>query len=291
LFYRSFSDGRSYEPPKSLEESASVWRLYQHREFHVYALTSMWVDLLGWIEDHGPATLEERVAALDTEVDLRRAGTRFGLKPERGRPSETSVRELLDSIAAVGVGGDFDATETAGIEGGIGRAAACSERELHAALALDETLETGDYVGTTLWLSLVLYARTRHWGSVGGSATTHITRMGNTRQWSVASYFAEIDRRSDGTALDLLAWIYRNLARQHLTVAMAKLPQLDTFRLLYEDGLLHYRAPDYPYFTSDRYDRMLAISLDLGWVRDSGGAICLTPVGERDRARAIDVLA
>ena len=84
LYYRSFSKGRPYEPPESLDETALVWRMYQQRELHVFTLTSMWSDLLWWLEDHGPATLEERVAALDSEVDLMHAGARFGLKAEQG---------------------------------------------------------------------------------------------------------------------------------------------------------------------------------------------------------------
>ncbi len=291
-FYRSCADGRPYAPPESLDETSLVWRMYQQREFHVYALTSLWSDLLWWLEENGPATLEERVAALDSEVDLMRIGARFGLRPGRGRPSLVSVQELLDSVAeAAGVGDTFDVDETSDIEREIGRDATCSEKELHAALAWDETLEAGDYVGTALWLSLILYARTRHWSAEGASTTAYITRMGDSRQWSVASFFAEIDRRRDGTVLELLAWIYRNLARQHLTVAMAKLPSVDTFRLLYEDGLLYYRAPDGPDFTADRYDRMLMICGDLGWVQETGGAYRLTPLGERDYAAALAALA
>lgn len=290
LFYRSFSDRRPYEPPGSLDETALVWRMYQQRELHVYALTSLWSDLLWWLREHGAATLEERVAALDSEVDLMRTGARFGLILRKGRPSEVTVGELLDSIAvAAGVGDNFDADATERIESAIGRGAASSEKALHAALAWDDTLEAGDYVGTALWLSLVLYARTRHSGSEGASTTAYITRMGNGRQWSVASFFAEIDSKRDGPALEFLAWIYKNLARQHLTVAMAKLP-LDTFRLLYEDGLFHYQAPDGPYFTADRYDRMLTVCYDLGWVQDTGGVHSLTPLGKKDQAQALAAL-
>lgn len=289
-FYRAFSEDRSYEPPESLDETALVWRMYHQRELHVYALTSLWSDLLWWLDENGPATLEERVAALDSEVDLLQAGTRFGLSPIRGRPSEISVRDLLDSIAAkAGVGDAFDTDETERIERAIGRGNECSERELHWALAWDDTLEAREYVATALWLSLVLYARTRHWGSEGTSTTAYITRMGDGRQWSVASFFAEIDRRRDGTALEFLAWIYRNLARQHLTVAMAKLP-LDTFRLLYEDGLLYYQAPDWPQFTADRYDHMLAVCRDLGWIQETSGIYRLTPLGEKDQAQALGAL-
>ena len=291
LFYRSFSDSRPYEPPKSLDETALVWRMYQQRELHVYALTSLWSDLLWWLKEHGAATLEERVAALDFEVDLMQTGVRFGLRPSKGRLSEVTVGELLDAVAvAAGVGDTFDADETERIESAIGRGAACCEKELHAALAWDDTMEAGDYVGTALWLSLVLYTRTRHWGLEGASTTAYITRMGDGRQWSVASFFEEIDSKRDGTALEFLAWIYRNLTRQHLTVAMKKLP-LDTFRLLYEDGLLYYQAPDSPDFTADRYDRMLTVCHDLGWMQDTGGVYRLTPLGEKDQEQALATLA
>jgi hypothetical protein len=105
----------------------------------------------------------------------------------------------------------------------------------------------------------------------------------------VASFFAEIDRRRESTALAFLAWIYRNLARQHLTVAMRKMPE-DTFRLLYEDGLLYYRAPDWPSFTADRYDRMLTICRDVGWVQGPSGVYRLTPLGEKDHAEVLTAL-
>ena len=291
LFYRSFSDGRLYAPPDILGDTALVWRMSQQRELHVYALTSLWANLLWWLKELGPAALEEWVEVLDSEVDMLRTGARFGLSPKLGRPSQITISQLLDSIAAAaGAGNTFEPDLTKQIGESIGRNAGASEKTLRAALDSDDLPEFGDYVAAGLWLSLVLYARTRHWISEGGAAAAYLSRMGDSRQWSVESFFAEIDRRREGTALELLAWIFRNLVRQHLTVAMAKLP-LDTFRLLYEDGLLHYRAPDWPRFTADRYDRMLTICQDLGWIEEVKGAYRLTPLGEKRRSEALAALS
>lgn len=291
VFYGSFSDGRPHEPPDGLSDAMLVWRMSQQRELHVYALTSLWEDFLWWLEEHGPVVLEEWIQALDSEVDLLRAGARFGLVPKRGRPSQVTVEQLLDAVtASAGVGEAFDASSTERVCEGIGRNSITSEITLRTARDSDDLPGFGDYVATALWFSLVLYARTSHWASEVGPNAAYIARMGNSRQWSVASYFAEIERRREATALEFLAWVYQNLVRQHLTVGMAKLP-LDTFRLLYEDGLLHYRAPDRPYFTADRYDRVLNICRDLGWVQETGGIFRLTPLGEKDQAHALSGLA
>jgi hypothetical protein len=291
VFYRSFSDGRSYEPPEGLAETTLVWRMSQQRELHVYALTSLWEDFLWWLEEYGPVALEEWIHVLDSEADLSRAGARFGLVPKLGRPSQVTVGQLLDTVAAsAGVGGAFNLSLTQRICERIGRDSNSSETMLRAARDSDDLPGFGDYVATALWLSLVLYARTRHWASEGGSTAAYITKMGDSRQWSVASYFVEIERKREDTAIEFLAWIYQNLVRQHLTVGLGKLP-LDTFRLLYEDGLLHYRAPDWPDFSADRYDQMLNICRDLGWVQETGSIFRLTPLGEKDQAQALAALA
>ncbi len=292
LFYGSFSDVRPYAPPEGLGETALVWRMSQQRELHVYALTSLWADLLWWLEESGPAALEEWVEVLDSEVDMLRTGARFGLRPKRGRPSQTTIAHLLDSIAAsAGAGKPFESELTEQIGASMGRNARTSEKALRDALDSDDLPELGDYVGAGLWLSVVLYARTRHWASEGGASAAYIARMGGSRQWSLDSFFAEIDRRREGTVLELLAWIFRNLVRQHLTVGMSKLPRVDTFRLLYEDGLLHYRAPDWPRFAADRYDRMLTVCRDLGWVEEVKGVYRLSPLGERSRSEALAALS
>lgn len=289
LFYGSFSDGRPYATPEGLGDAVLVWRMYQQRELHVYALTSIWAELLYWLEDRGPATLEEWVEELDSAVDLLRTGRRFGLHPKRGRPSEITVGELLDSIAAAaGVGSTFEPHLTQRISESIKRGAPGSEKALHGALVREELPEPGDYVAAALWLSLMLYARTRHWSSEGPAAAD-LARTGDSRHWSIESFFGEIARRREGSALELLAWISRNLVRQHLTVAMSKLPR-DTFRLLYEDGLLHYRRSDQPQFRGYRYEKILTISRDLGWIEETSGVYRLTALGERSRSDALAAL-
>jgi hypothetical protein len=74
LFYGSFPDGRPYVTSQGLVDTALIWRLYQQRELHVYALTSLWAKLLYWLQDRGLAALEGWVEELDGEVDLLRTG-------------------------------------------------------------------------------------------------------------------------------------------------------------------------------------------------------------------------
>jgi hypothetical protein len=276
--------------PEPLADTALVWRMYQQRELHVFALTAMWVELLEWLRERRTATLGEWVEEVASRVDLRRVGELFGLQLQEGMLSKVTIQELLDAVAgAAGVDGSFDPGFAERVRDGINRNHPASESNIHIAL-LDGSLEDpAERVGRALWLSLVLYARTRDWPSEGPIAAD-LAAIGGPRHWSVESFFREVDRRRNSSALEFLAWLYRNLVCQHLSVAMSKLP-LDTFMLLYEDGALHYRASDRVPSLSDRYDIMLDVSWDLGWVNENSKTIYLTELGERSKAEALSMLS
>jgi hypothetical protein len=290
LFYGVYADGRKHDVPEPLGDNARTWRMYQQREYHVYALTSLWVALLEWLEERRVATLEEWVEELDRTLDLARVGHQFGLGLRRGRPSEVTLQEMLDSItSAAGIQRLFDTPLTGDIARAVGRSSSFSESSIHAALAGGAEMDLNDYLGAALWLSLTLFARTYSW-MWEDAASAMLVRTGGPRHWSIESYFGELNARREQTVLDFLAWLYQGLVRQHLAVALSKMP-LDTFMLLYEDGALHYRAMDRPQFTADRYETILTVSRDLGWVERSDNLYRLTLLGEGALSKALGELA
>lgn len=136
----------------------------------------------------------------------------------------------------------------------------------------------------------MLYARTRHWLE-RDPEETRLIQTGDAWRWSVASFFRQVDLRRESSVLEMLAWIYQDLVRQHLTVAMSKLP-LDTFKLLYDDGVLTFRADDEAQFTADRYETILVICRDLGWVYvDDAQTYRLTATGQAAKEGALEVLS
>jgi hypothetical protein len=285
MFYGTYADGRGYEIPEQLVDNARTWRMYQQREYHVYALTSMWVALLAWLEQLRVATLEEWVDEIDSMVDLKRTGARFGLDLVRGIPSEITLQEMLDSIAAAAeVAESFDPDISEDIARGIGRDAPCSESSIHRALDGGAEMDLADFAGSALWLSLVLVARTYDW-MAEDALLAALARTGGPQHWSAESYFREVNARREQPVLDFLAWLYQGLVRQHLAVALSKLP-LDTFMLLYEEGALHFRAMDWAQFTADRYETMLIACRDLGWVEESKDLYRLTSLGEKALSEA-----
>lgn len=286
MFYGTYADGREHSVPEQLIDNARTWRLYQQREYHVYALTSMWVAMLEWLEDRRVAPLEEWIEEFDRTVDLARTGRRFGLELHRGSPSEITVQEMLDSVA--GAAGSFDHTLSEDIAKGIGRGASCSESSIHMALAGGVEMDSYEFAGSALWLSMVLFARTRGWTEENASSAI-LARTGGPQHWSVESYFREIEARKGQSVLEFVAWLYQGLVRQHLAVALSKMP-LDSFMLLYEDGALHYRAMDWPQFTADRYETMLIACRDLGWIQEARDVYELTPLGEKAMTEALEAL-
>lgn len=289
MFYGTYDDGRGYEIPAQLVDNARTWRMYQQREYHVYALTSMWVALLEWLEEQRVAPLEEWVEELDQTVDLERAGGRFGLDLRGGSPSEITLQEMLDSVAmAAGVAGGFDPSISEDIARGIGRDTPCSESSIHRDLDGGAEMDLADFAGSALWLSLVLVARTYNW-MTEDPLSAALTRTGGPQHWSVESYFREVSARREQPVLDFLAWLYQGLVRQHLAVALSKMP-LDTFMLLYEEGALHYRAMDWAQFTADRYETMLIVCRDLGWVEEIENIYRLKPLGEKALSEALGAL-
>jgi hypothetical protein len=289
MFYGTYADGRGYEMPEQLVENARTWRMYQQREYHVYALTGMWVALLGWLEERRTATLEEWVEVLDQTLDLQRNGARFGLDLRKRSASELSLQEMFDSIAeAAGVTESFELALSEDVSRGIMRDAPCSESSIHRTLDGGAEMNLEDYAGSALWLSLVLLARTYGWMTEDAPSAA-LARTGGPQHWSVESYFREMTARRERSVLDYLAWLYQGLVRQHLAVALSKMP-LDTFMLLYEDGALHFRAMDWAQFTADRYETMLIACRDLGWVEERGDLYVLTPLGERALPEALGAL-
>lgn len=289
LFYGTYAGGRGYEVPGQLADTARTWRMYQQREYHIYALTGMWVALLGWLEERRAATLEEWIEELDQTVDLERIGARFGLGLGRGKPSEVTLQEMLDSVAAAaGVTEGFDPTHSEVVANGIEREAPCSESGIHGVLDGGTSMEIQDYAGSALWLSLVLVARTYGWMTEDGPSAA-LARTGGSQHWSVESYFREMNARRERPVLDFLAWAYQGLVRQHLAVALSKMP-LDSFMLFYEDGALHYRSKDRAQFTADRYETMLIACRDLGWVQESKDLYRLTPLGAGALSEALGAL-
>lgn len=291
MFYGRFADGRPYDAPDSTRAAGTVWRVYQQRELHVYALTALWEELLVWLEERREARLEEWVEELDSLVDLSRSGKYFGLQIEGGRLSEMTVSAMLDAITEAS---DADTAFAPGlserIEDLVSRRSSFSERSISETLGARKINGTGERIGAALWLSLVLYARTRNWIE-REAEEARLVQTGDARRWSVASFFRRVDLRQESSVLEMLAWIYQGLVRQHLTVAMSKLP-LDTFKLLYDDGVLTFRARDEAQFTADRYETILVICRDLGWVQvDSSGAYRLTSAGQAARSAALETLS
>ncbi len=291
MFYGQFADGRPSNAPDSTSVAETVWRVYQQRELHVYALTALWQELLSWLEGRRDARLEEWVEELDSLADLSRSGTYFGLQLESGKPSEVTVGAMLDAIAEASKAAATFAPELSErIENLVSRQGSCSESSIVEALERRKIDSTGERIGAALWLSLVLYARTRNWLERDPEEAS-LLQTGDARRWSVTSFFAEVDRRRETSVLEILAWIYQGLVRQHLTVAMSKLP-LDTFKVLYDDGALTFRAHDEAQFTADRYETILVICRDLGWVYvDDAQAYRLTPTGQTARSDALQVLS
>ena len=288
MFYGTYADDREHGAPAQLGDSARVWKMYQQREYHVYALTSMWVAMLEWLEDRRVAPLAEWIEEFDRAVDLAGAGQRFGLRLRRGAPSELTVQEMLDAVAGAAGAGTFDPSVSEDVARGIGREASCSESSIHVSLTAETEMDTSSFAGSALWLSMVLFARTRRWME-DDVAMANLARTGGTQHWSVESFFREMDARRDQSVLDFVAWLYQSLVRQHLAVALSKMP-LDTFMLLYEDGALHYRAMDWPQFTADRYETVLVACRDLGWVAESEDLYKLTPLGEKALEEALRTL-
>lgn len=149
-------------------------------------------------------------------------------------------------------------------------------------------MDLTEFAGSALWLSMVLFARTRGWTEADAPSAI-LARTGGSQHWSVESYFGEIETRKERSVLEFVAWLYQGLVRQHLTVALSKMP-LDTFMLLYEDGALHFRAMDWPQFTADRYETILIACRDLGWVEEKGQRYELTLLGEKALTNALDAL-
>jgi hypothetical protein len=228
------------------------------------------------------------VEEFDNTVDLAQAGRQFGLELRRGAPSELSVQEMLDSVSEAAGAGTFDYALIENIERGIGRSTLCSESSIHAALAGGVEMDLTEFAGSALWLSMVLFARTRGWTEADASSAI-LTRTGGSQHWSVESYFREIEVRKEQSVLEFVAWLYQGLVRQHLAVALSKMP-LDTFMLLYEDGALHFRAMDWPQFTADRYETILIACRDLGWVEEKGERYELTVLGEKVLMDALEAL-
>ena len=72
LFFGATGDGATFAPRTDLDHTAAKWRLYQAREYYVFALTGIWCHLCDWgLEENGdlrPVSLDAVTAHVEESL-------------------------------------------------------------------------------------------------------------------------------------------------------------------------------------------------------------------------------
>jgi hypothetical protein len=271
LFFGTASNGASYKPRKGRTDTHARWRLYQAREYYVFALTGMFVHLSDWGIDSGG---DLRALSFDALAEHIEAGLDFDRLAELadvaapGLNGTAAFSELLDWLASV-VGATKESFDQR-----CGLDASLSEDALYRLGTRSGEPASRIAGGLTMLASLFLrFGHPETWMS---PAWTAISRCGEDGRLSIHGFIRSLRaRRRAGspTIFEIAQWLMTDyVIRQHQIVATSKLPE-NTFRFERDGNRLRFnRHYNRLAFSDSRFDALSTTAHELGFCGAFGAA-------------------
>lgn len=269
ITYALCEDYDRYRPSPSLQPFLAHWRMFQLREYYVYALYALWAYFLRWLKESTPAPLAAFRAHLGETVDLTRAAEAVGLTLPRHLLTEWHLTEWFDALL-----------EAANIDGENleERCRAYSQQSQtslneHALYELlgEEPTDPAMYLGTAWLLLSALYMRLCGLQTTDSWESWRWAEWGEARRRSLALFVQDITgcMVSGHSILDTWSQLYRDyIIAQHVISALEKWqqrrPPADTFHFRYEEGLFEWVQNDSTGFSASRFDQAYRMLSDMG---------------------------
>lgn len=281
IYFWSYGSDHPYVPEGQLLNQARRWRIFQLRQYYVFAIESLWALFLDRVRGE-PMTPTRYLAWLASELDLVAIRERFGIVWPVENPYQLTLNEFQGAV-------EDALPDTAFAPGPDALGQELNEHHIYRLIARqgsnqDVNLRAG---GALLMLSL-LYRRCQEWRDGVGWGYARDTH--GTDRLSVESYLAHARRAMEEgwPLIRWLSWLHqRYLWLRHRRVALQRMitraedPSLFTW----DEGRFREAQSDKPMMNDPRFPSALQIMEDLELIRgdmtDGRQTYELLPRGEQ----------
>lgn len=280
VYFWSYGTDHAYVPEGNMLSPAKRWRVFQLRQYYVFALESLWTLFLARIHERY-ATPDEYLGWLFSELDLGALGERFGVSMPTPRPDRLTLGDLQEAVEAACTDARF----------GPGPAAMEGQLNEHALyLMLDRAPLDPDanvWAGTALLMLALIHRRCRDWrGDVGWD---YAAGSQGSDQLAIEGYLRQVERAiGEGwTVAEWLSRFYqRHLWLRHRRVVLQKMAsrRVDPSLFTWDEGRFYGVDVDWPKMNGPRFRSVLQIMEDLQLIRPGDAdqeTYALLPEGER----------
>jgi hypothetical protein len=295
IMYGICSDFKQYQPSKRFEPIISHWRMFQLREYYVYALYELWIFLLDTLRRMGPLTFDMYRNYLDEGVDFSHASNILGLMLPEKKPSQIAtgdfVRSLLHQSNVI-----CDEFEE-GCHNYTNRYdVIANEKNIQRLLQSGDFQHQEDRVLLAWCILASIYIRLKSIHLSENHNAWYWAKEGGARRRSMALFIKQMDAYvyENKSLLQTFEWLFRDyVLAQHTITALEKWRQrnVNTFHFSYENGLFEWMRMDVNTFTADRFFQAYSMIRDLGIVElDQSSVPFLTTRGKETLQRVLEKL-
>jgi hypothetical protein len=217
IYFWSYGTDHAYVPEGNMLSPAKRWRVFQLRQYYVFAIESFWALFLAKVHDRY-STPDEYLNWLFTKLDLGAVGERFGISVPASRPDALTLGELQEAV------------EAATTDDGFGPGTVALERELnehtlYLRLTRRSTNEDANlWAGGALLMLNLMYRRCLDWR--GDTGWDYAKDLHGSDHLSIEGHLRQMERAiSEGwTVAEWISWFYqRNLWLRHRRVVLQKM--------------------------------------------------------------------
>lgn len=290
LYFWSYGDHHPYQPEGNLAGPAQRWRIFQLRQYLVFAVESLWSLFLDRVEIEAMSG-EEYLGWLLNDLDLVALANTFELDLPHHNPRELELRVLYEAISAALPAGALSpgprALQTDLNEQALTRQVGQARSDLNAQVK----------AGNALLMQALMYWRCQPWRD--GPGWIYASDRYAAGRMPIESYLRHIERAFEEgwTVAKWLGWFHhRYLWLQHRRIALEKLISRGKETALFElvddapyDGSrngttesprMRGTGKDLPKMNAPRFPSALSIMSDLGIIEPlEGSGFRLRPDG------------
>lgn len=263
IYFWSYRDDHAYVPEGNLLSPAQRWRVFQLRQYFVFAIECLWALFLAKIHSNY-FTPSEYLRWLVSELDLGLVGKRFGASFAESSPDRLTLNEFQESVEVAVSDSRFDPGPAA-FQGQP------NEHKMYSLLDLRHPAPDANlWAGSALLMLSLMRRRCRDWR--GGPGWTYATDRQGSDNLSIETYLRQMDRalEEDWTVAEWLAWSHqRHLWLRHRRVVLQKMlsRREDPSLFTWDENTFYGVKVDRPKMNAPRFQSALQIMEDLQLIR------------------------
>ena len=263
VYFWSYGTGHAYVPEGNMLSPAKRWRVFQLRQYFVFAIECLWALFLAKIHDTY-STPDEYLGWLFSELNLTAVGGRFGLSLPATRADRLTLADLQAAVET--------ATTDEGFEAGPRALEGCfNEHAVYLRLkrkSLDQ--DANLWAGGALLMLGMMYRRCQDWrGDVGWDYATGVQ---GSDSLPIEGYLRQAERAIEGrwTVAQWMSWFHqRHLWLRHRRVVLQKMAarRVDPSLFTWDENRFYGVDRDEPKMNGPRFQSALQIMEDLRLIR------------------------